>query len=361
MSHADSAIKALEAHWQARLPEAFGRLHRAFTHPFVSPCEFLPLEALLADRERWAGMLPQFIPFGHDGAEDFYGFYLLPGAPDGHYPILFWNHEYDHYYPLASEFEAFLGWCVIYGRYLAQDDFDAATPQLESEETQRQEFARLLSLPRALLTDPLPRNERELHERLIASDSQSAYALSQMGSACLGRGDLERARDYFVRASEATPWFADPYYLLAHTYLLERKPACAVERWQQVFRCPIALSTRTGGYDLGEDYPDAEVYEDAAAQFACHREAALVLPQDAPLLRLLLEGDPFDPYERLALADKLAALDDDAGTERELLNALTLSIEDEDIASAYDRLLAFYDRARRPRDAVLCRRDAERE
>src|SRR5262245_24060810 len=140
MSTTDTALRNLEERWQLRLPEPFGRLYRAFDYPFLSPCEFLSLDAMLDGSERWAGMLPQFLPFGHDGAEDFYGFYLPSGPLGGDYPVLFWNHEYDHYYPLASGFGAFLRWCVIYGRYLAQDSFDAEAPQHEEEETQRREF-----------------------------------------------------------------------------------------------------------------------------------------------------------------------------------------------------------------------------
>src|SRR5205085_2737086 len=72
---ADQKISNIERRWQLPLPEEFRRLYRVFEQPFISPCEFLPLDALADDSERWSGMLPHFVPFGHDGSEDYYGFY----------------------------------------------------------------------------------------------------------------------------------------------------------------------------------------------------------------------------------------------------------------------------------------------
>jgi hypothetical protein len=360
MNDTDSALRALEKHWQLALPPAFERLYHAFEYPFLNPCEFLSLGELLEDAERWRGMLPQFLPFGHDGEENFFGFYIPPITAGSDYPVLFWEHEYDHYAPVASGFEAFLRWCVIFGRYEAQDEFDQDDPERAEEEQQRREFARVVGLPPELTTDALPRNERELYGRLLASDSQNASALAQKGTHYLAHEDLERARDFFTRSSEATPWFADPYYLLAQTYLLEQKPEQAVRRLWQVFQCPIALSTRTGNYDLGTRHEDAEIYEASADQFARHSGEAGGERQQNALGCLLLSGELFDPQSRLALANELAASGDSWGEEREMLNALTLATEGRDIAAAYDRLIAFYMRAKRPRDAVLCHRDRDR-
>ena len=106
MSSAELSMKALEQHWRLALPKSFYRLYEAFELPFISPCEFLDPDVILNDTERWRGMLPQFLPFGHDGADDFYGFYIPANSVGSNFPVLFWNHEYDHYYPIASGFEA---------------------------------------------------------------------------------------------------------------------------------------------------------------------------------------------------------------------------------------------------------------
>jgi hypothetical protein len=351
-------LSALEAHWQIELPETFVRLYRAFEYPFLSPCEFLSIPELASDKERWRGMLPQFLPFGQDTEENFFGFYLPPNSLGGDYPVLFWDHEYDHYYPVASGFEAFLIWCTTYGRYTAQDEFEADDPKYSDEEKQRREFAQLVGLPLHVVTEPIPRNDTELYERLASSDPQGASPLLQLASIFLGRGELERARNCCVRASEAAPWFADPYYLLAETYRLEGNEGRACQLWWQVFMSPIALSTRTNNYDLGAGQAEGEIYEAAAEQcIRCSRELDASL-RETPLWRLLLKGDPFSAGPRLALAEELRAVGDKPSVERELLNALTLSTEEDETAAAYARLIAFYEAAGRQRDATLCRRDS---
>src|SRR3954463_3064278 len=102
-----AALRALEDHWQTKLPDSFGRLYRAFEYPYISPCEFFSLEELLEGGQRWRGRLPQFLPFGQDGEENYFGFYVPHNAPVGvenDYAVLAWDHEYDHYYPVASGF-----------------------------------------------------------------------------------------------------------------------------------------------------------------------------------------------------------------------------------------------------------------
>lgn len=351
-------VRALESHWRVKLPDTFARLYSGFEYPFISPCEFLSLESMVRDEDRWRGMLPQFLPFGEDGEENYFGFYVPATALGSDYAVLAWDHEYDHYYPVASSFETFLQWCVIYGRYLAQDTFEDGTPEYREEEAQRREFAKLVGLPSEMVTDPLPRNDHELHERILRADGQNAWALSKLGSQFFGQGQIERSRDCFVRASEAAPWFADPYYLLAESYRLSGSDGRACRLWWQVFESPIALSTRTSNYDLGNDHPEAEIYE--AAAYRC-MECSTELEAEktgGPLWEMLLKGDPFSPAPRFALADILKAAGDSAGMERELLNALTLATEDRDISLAYEQLIAFYERTGRIRDMALCKCDS---
>jgi len=355
----ERGIQALERHWQVALPRAFARLYEACAQPFLSPCEFLGLEEMLEDAERWPGMLPQFLPFGHDGDEDFYGFYVPQTLSGRDPPVLFWNHEYDHYYPIASGFSTFLPWCVVNGRYLAQDELEEGDPGREREEEERREFVRRIGLPEELATEPVPRNDRELYERLVALDCQGTHAVAQLGSVFLSRGDLERARDFFVRASEATPWFADPYYLLAESYRRQGAFPDAVVRWCRVLELPIALSTRTTLYDLGIDHPEAEVYQETVDRL--EEFGDLVRGDACRVARDILRLDPFEPAERLALAERLTLDGDLAGVERELLNALTLATESADRARAYEGLIALYESTGRTREAALCRRDAAME
>jgi tetratricopeptide (TPR) repeat protein len=351
-------LRALETHWQIKLPDTFSRLYSAFEYPFISPCEFLPLDSLLNDSERWRGMLPQFLPIGEDGEENYFGFYVPANAVGTDFPVLAWDHEYDHYYPVASSFEAFLPWCIIYGRYLAQDSFDEDEEDFAEEDAQRREFAELVGLPSHLVTDPIPRNDRELNERIVRADGQNAWTLAQLGGQFFGQGQIERARDYFVRASEAAPWFSDPYYLLAETYRTTGDHGRACRLWWHVFESPISFSTRTSNYDLGDEHPETEIYEAAASRCMECRSELEEGSAGSPLWRMLQQGDPFSPGPRFALADALKAAGDGAGRERELLNALTLATDDRDISRAYEELIALYERTGRMRDAALCRRDS---
>ena len=357
MSKVDSTLRMLEEKWQLKLPESFHRLYRHFEQPYVSPCEFLTLPELLDDSDRWFGMLPQYLPFGRDDDGSMYGFYVPPMSAQEDYPVLFWNHEYDHYYPAASGFRAFLGWCVTQGRFSAQDEFEEDDPEFQEEEENRRRFAEFLDLPKALVLEPLPRNERELHERIAAWDHQSTQAISQLGCVWAARKDVGRARDFFARASESAPWFSDPYYLLAETYRSEEKIPDAISRWWQVIERPIALSTRTSNYDLGDAHPDVEIYE-AAAELLI-QNAGKIPPQirGNALAEVVLKGDPFDPAERLKLARELNASGDALGEEREALNAISLSTDEALTYQGYDILSELYERSGRKREAGFARHD----
>jgi hypothetical protein len=179
----------------------------------------------------------------------------------------------------------------------------------------------------------------------------------QLGSVFLGRGDVQRARDFFARASEATPWFADPYYLIAETYRREGSISDAVDRWWQALLCPLALSTRTPNYDLGADHIEAEIFEAAIEQLRANEDSVPTDRRRTLLARLVLDGDPFESSERLALAKALSSSGDSIGEERELLNSVSLSTSLVDTDEAYGRLIALYESQSRNREADFCRID----
>ncbi len=359
MGSVEHDLNSLATHWLIDLPDAFARLYLAFEYPYLSPCEFFSLEDLLHDVHRWRGVLPQFLPFG-DAGGDLFGFYVLPGGPYSDYPVLRWNHEYDHYAPVASGFHSFLRWCVVTGRYEANDIYAHDDPQFAEEEEHRREFAEILRIPLNLLVQPLPANERELNEHQRMADPQSPSALDQLGCFYLARGELDRARDCFARASETAPWFADPYFLIAETYRLEKRLDEAALRWWQVVHTPIALSTRTGCYDLGVDDQDREIADATLEYLRCHRGQALAVVQRSLLTHFILDAnDPFTTAKRVQLAAKLREAGDLLGCERELLNALTLATVDAESDLAYDRLQEIYQQLGRTRDAEMCARDRD--
>jgi tetratricopeptide (TPR) repeat protein len=334
------------------------RLYLSTHIDFLGPCVFHSVEEMLAAPQRWRGMLPQFLPFGEDGEENLYGLYAIPGRDRSDYPVLWWNHEYDHYLPVAAGFEAFLWGCAVIGRYYAQDSDPFGDPEgSHHSEGRIAEAVRQLSLPAELMRGDPPRNERELSERLVREDPQNALALAELGSMELTRGEFQRARDFLVRASEAAPWFSDPYFLLAETYRIEGNEPRACELWWRVFESPVAFCSRTGAYGLSAEEDDAEIYQIAAERaLECRTHLDTDL-RSSPLWRLLMADDPFLPSARLDLGRRYSRVGDPVAAEREYLNALTLATEDEEMDEAYEALIFFYEGAGRERDAALCRYD----
>lgn len=352
-------LKAVEAFWQVHLPQAFRTLYGHFEHPFLAPCEFFSLDAIARGAGRAFGTLPQYLPFGRAvGEGGTYGFYVTPGTVQGRLPVLAWNEDEMYYRPVASDFEAFLRHCVQVGRYETEDDL----PDEESsrqEEEERREFARILDLPPMLLLDAIPGNDKELFERLVSYDPQDAVSLCRLGCIRRARGDQERALDFFHRACEAAPWFGDAVYLVADIYRERENYDRATQAWWSVVQRLLPLCTRTWDWDLGEDHPEADIYEvsaDALAQFGDMADPGL---KAQPLWRVVVHDDPYDPDVREALGDALLAQNDIEGAEREYLNALSLCCSEPSRQSErlYSALLALYERAGRTRDASLIRFD----
>ena len=353
MNEIEFLLRDLSQFWHMPVPAAMARLYASTAVDRLGPCAFLPPEELLSQEVRWRGMLPQFLPFGIDPDENVYGLYASPGRDRREYPVLWWNHEYDHYLPVSSEFELFLNACVVIGRYHAQDAEEDFPSESEIERSVKD-----LSLPASLTDGAPPRNERELAERLVREDPQNALALAQIGSMELARGEFQRARDFLVRSSEAAPTFSDPYFLLGETYRIEGNAGRACELWWKVFESPVAFCSRTAAYDLCQEQDDSEIYEMAAERaLACrgHVDGSL---QETPLWRLLVTEDPFSSLARLELGRQYSRQGEPAAAEREYLNALTLATEDEEMDEAYEALAFFYEAAGRERDAALCRFDA---
>ncbi len=310
-------LRAVERFWQARPPAAFRKLYAHAPHPFLAPCEFFALDAIAQGAGRDFGLLPQYLPFGRGvGDGGTYGFYVTPETLSGRWPVLYWDEDEMTLRPVASDFPAFLRHCVLMGRYETEDESDANDVSSEDwqETDEQREFARAFDLPTELLFGTTPRNDTELHERLLLLDPQDAASLCHLGCARRARGDGERALDFFYRASEAAPWFGDPAYLIADVHRERGNYARATQNWWTVAQALLPLCTRTWEWDLGADHPEADIYEvaaDALAQFADAADASL---KSQALWRVVVHDDPYDPDVREALGDALLAQSDLAGS-----------------------------------------------
>lgn len=356
---AKEGLPAVERFWQARLPKAFVNLYTHFAHPFLAPCEFFALEAIADGAGRGYGMLPHYLPFGRAvGEGGLYGFFVTPDTVEGRWPVLYWDEDEMYLRPVASDFEAFLRHCVLLGRYEAADQWSEDLSDRQ-EEDERRRFAQLLDLPEALLFDPTPRNDTELYERLASSDPQDAVSLCHLGCVRRARRDGERALDFFHRAIEAAPWFGDPPYLVADVYRERKNFARAAQGWWAVVQRLLPLCTRTWEWDLGEDHPEADIYEVAADGLAQYSDSVEPDIKAQPLWRVVVQEDPYDPEVREALGNMLREKNDAPGAEREYLNALSLCYADpgKEPDNLYNALIRLYEQTGRRREAALAHHD----
>ena len=355
---ASGALGDVEQFWGTGLPSAFTHLYTQFASPFLAPCEFFALDAMAHGQGREFGMLPSFLPFGRAVDEGgLYGFYRTPSNLDGAWPVLYWDTEERVLKPVASDFEAFLRRCVLVGRYETEIQGTEGEDGNGDEGTRK--IVRGMNLPPSLLTAPLPRNDSELYERLATLDPQDSQSLCHLGCAQHGRGDDERALDFFHRAGEAAPWFGDPYYLVANVYRERRSFARAVQEWWAVVQSLLPLCTRTWEWDLGEDHPEADIYEVAADCLSQFEKEATTEMRADPLWTAVVQHDPYDPDVRERLGRTLLKQNDLPGAEREFLNALSLcgSERGKQPERLYDALFSLYSQQNRPHDAALARHD----
>ena len=177
------ALAAVESFWTGPLPAAFRTLYSQFPQPFTAPCEFFTLEAIAAGVGRMYGMLPQFRPFGKSvGENGLYGFYVTPDASEEFWPVLYWDEDEMFFRPVASDFLAFLRHCVIVGRYETEAQCEAGSTEAFSD-PEVIALVHRLELSQSLLTDPCPRSDTELYERLATSDPLDSTSLSHVGCA----------------------------------------------------------------------------------------------------------------------------------------------------------------------------------
>src|SRR5579871_4648546 len=151
-------VRAVEAFWQAKLPEAFCKLYAQPHPPFLAPCEFFALSAIAKGAGRSFGMLPQYLPFGRAvGEGGLYGFYVTPEISQGQWPVLYWDEDEMYLRPVASSFDAFLAHCVLVGRYETEAQWEDGDGE-GREERERSEILTELGVPESVGQGSLPRN-----------------------------------------------------------------------------------------------------------------------------------------------------------------------------------------------------------
>ncbi len=360
MTSRAAQLDDLETDLHVGLPPQFRQIFTTTTDAVIGPCAFYTLDSVAMGEHRWRGMLPQFVPFGEDDEENLFGLYRIEGVAGDALQVLHWHHEYDHYSPVASSFSSFVDTLLVHGQYDAVEQYDVGDPRLLSVQRELQRWAEAIDVDRSVLDMSAPRNKTELHERLARIDPQNSASLLSLGSLHLGRGDAERARDAFTRASEAAPGFADPYFWLALTYANDHDASRAAGLYWKVVLSPIALSTRTGNYPIAGAWPDSEISEVAVTLLSDVVSELPTAIRRSDLCRTLVESsEPFSPHLRYGLGERSLATGNLVDAEREFVNSLTLAINEDEIDSAYDALIALYRGTGRNAEAELCINDRE--
>ncbi len=354
----EAELRTLEGFWQAKLPQAFRRLYQHVIQPLLAPCEFIPLYDITRGAGRSYGMLPQLLPFGR-GIDDgsLYAFYALPDHDAVHWPVLRWDEDEMYVQPVSSSFDAFVRHCFTVGRYAA-DEMDDDQSQYKINCTKTLNALGINAHPEM---DRSPRNDTELRTFMVHMDPSDAVSLCHLGCSCRAKGDVERALDYYFKASEATPYFGDPCYLAADVYRERGDMDKAVQSWWAVVHRLLLLCTRTYEWDLGDEHPEADIYEVAADGLAHHE--GLISPDiaDDPLWQAVAKDDPYDPEVRESLAHLMLIRGKFENAERELLNALSLCCDQAGSRPErlYDSLISLYDKQSQSRDAALARFDRQ--
>lgn len=356
--HQEESLKQLEAFWRLPLSPSFRTLYTHLPEPFLAPCEFYPIRLIVQGAGRSFGGLPQFLPFGRVvGEGGFYGFYATSETAQGSLPVVYWDEDEMFMRPIASSFEAFMRHCLLVGRYEVEEWGETGGEW--QEEAEMRELLHLLNLPSNLLEEPLPRNETELHERIVKFDPQNATSLCHLGCLSRARGNLEHALDFYYRASEAVSWMGDCPYLVADIYREKNLPERAIQYYWSVVQQSLPLCTRTMNWDLGEDHPEADIYEVAADMLIQLGKFASEEMKAHPLWIAVTQEDPYDPDVRESLANHFYEQNDLLSAEREYLNALSLCYAERgnQPLRLYDALTRLYERMGQIRDVGLVRHD----
>lgn len=344
----------LAEYWKIDVPASLAALYTAADGFVLGPLEFFSLDRLLAGERRAPGMLPQFLPFAETDEGEIAGFYVRAPANEEECPVLLWEPERGYYYPVAPSMDAFLAWSLVQGRYLLSQE-------LEDEAGTVNGWRRLLSragLPCQVLDEAVPRNERELNARLCRGDIESAEAVLQAAAASLAEGNLAEAARRLEDAEQDVPWFGDAHYLKARAHLMAGTEAAAVDEWLRTIRTVLCFTTHTDRYNLGPEAPEEYIRTLAAAELSKRRCTPPNGMEADPLWQSVASGrDIGDASLHLELAEAYAELGRTDAQERELLSALTLAFEADELAEVYDRLVAFYTAIGGGWSAEWCRRD----
>lgn len=297
-------------------------------------CRLFSVSEIEAGEGRSRGMFPRLIPFGFDGENSLFAL-VLTGDTFEAAPVARWKEEGQTVCLFASDMSSFLGLVHRIGQLVEPQDGQGDLAGFQN-----------------------------YWQDLLCFDPGCEEARLQLAAFQLSAGRPEEALN-LLRERNPGDWryAPDRYFLLGEALweTAERPPEPpreAVEAWARSLCGLTAFSGQTGDYPL--EMEDLEIQEIAWERCRANRNlqpesGAIGLAQS-----LIEERRPFAFETRLRLAGKLEA-DGEPQAETEMLNALALSLDDEEEDEAYDQLTAYYERRGDAWSAAACRADREKK
>ena len=271
--------------------------------------KFLSAEQMLECKSDMIWTPAQFLPFATDEVGDYFGLWI-DGENAKVSQILYLDTETGQCKPLASTLEKF-----IYQICLMSE-----SEQIDEEKKLRNQFLEQIHQPPLRVA----RNDTELHQMITAHDDAACFSLCALGCGALMVRDNAKAMGLFERASKAFPMGGDPYFLIADIHRDQEHIQDAIPFWWKTLNCMLTLCTSSTAWNLGDDYPEADIAEIAAD---CLLEHALLIPQslkDEPLWKVVETEEIYSASAREQLGDLYLKSGNYAAAESHFNSALAL-------------------------------------
>lgn len=315
----------LEHAWDVKVPDIFWDFASRYPSQLLPDTHFFQVQEMILQNEITVRVPPNLRPFGmRISNESLICFHTGSHHKSNHWEVVYWNLDERCLSPYASNFENYLCKHLYSTRYSLDEE---GLPDIDLKFWTG--LFNSLGIEANWIFDEIPINEKMMYETLSLHDSGDSLSLCQLGCILRSRGKEAEASHLFSEASKHTPWFGDAYYLMAEVMRTEGRMAQAVHEWWKILQLPVVFSTRSDSWDLGADYPDAEIYELTVDLIIGEQKHVPTPITDTPLWNALLLEDPYDPVMRENLAENYRHQSLDLALETELWDAYFLYADDD--------------------------------
>ncbi len=350
--------RELENAWEIKVPDLFWNFLTREPSQSLPDIDIFTVEEMIMESERTVRLPPNLRLFGKYSSGDSYiCFHTVNGQNANKYEVVCWNIEERCLIPCASNFVNFLCKHLYSTRYNLDEEGEH-----DIDVKYWSGLFNSLEVEAAWVFDEIPMNEKMMYETMSQHDRGDCLSQCHLGCILRSRGQVDEATHHFNEASKYTPWFGDAYYLLADVFRVEDSIEKAFHEWWKILNLPVVYSTRSDSWDLGADYPDADIYELTVDLMLGVQKSIPSTITDTPLWNAFLLEDPYDPVMREKLAETYSELGMHSAAESELWNAYFLYADDEydELVRINSKLITLLDIQRRTYDVKQLKREQNR-